>query len=101
MCRDAPERGQLQRFRSQTATVALPPGPVLRERAGVRVISNVEQRGFANQNRWTLEITLILSFARRTGRRTRLKLEHLQPVVARVDRNDAVLLVDGHPARIG
>src|SRR5687767_6180970 len=44
----------------------LPPLPVLRERVGVRVISNVELfRQF--------EITLILTFSRRTGRRDQIR----------------------------
>jgi hypothetical protein len=38
------------------------PLPVLRERAGVRVISNVERI-------WCSKITLILAFSRNTGRR--------------------------------
>jgi hypothetical protein len=37
------------------------PRPVLRERAGVRVISNVESQS-------SLEITLTLTLSRRTGR---------------------------------
>jgi hypothetical protein len=40
------------------------PLPVLRERAGVRVMANVDYRS-------TFEITLILTFSRRTGRRDR------------------------------
>jgi hypothetical protein len=42
----------------------LPPLPVIRERAGVRVISNVEQHP-------TAEITLTVSLSRVPGERTR------------------------------